>query len=539
MVKKHAKPSRKTPAAGKGKSASRKPAGKKTPAKKPAAKKHAATKRAATKHAATKKKPAPSRKPAAKAPAGKAARPPAPKSRTASKPGVAVKTTAKAAPPAAKPAKTAPKPDKAVVAKQDKLAGKPDKTNGKATNAAAAAAAAKTPAGRKPSPGEIAARIAGKRAEDAAHKKGKNGKHAEVAPRELTPADVEARKRRLKTLIVLGKERGYLTYAEINDHLPDDILDAEQIEGIISMIGDMGIQVYDEAPDAETLLMSEAPADRARRGRRGGSRSRRVDARLRIRPHHRSGAHVHARDGLGRAPDARRRDRDRQADRGGSEAHDPGDLRMPDDGRADPRPRRQDRQGRAQDRRRRRRPARLQRAADADRGRRPTRSRTRKTRPTPGVIAEREPRAAARSRRWSASARSASTSRGCSRVLQKEGHKAPKYLDLQKKISGRADADPLLGAHGREAVRLRAHRGRQHPPASSARSRTSSCNKGGMPRPGFHQERSRPTRRRCAGSTARSPAHHNFSEQLAQVPAGDRRAAAEAPRPADARDDPA
>ncbi|HET6803807.1 MAG TPA: RNA polymerase sigma factor region1.1 domain-containing protein, partial [Casimicrobiaceae bacterium] len=73
----------------------------------------------------------------------------------------------------------------------------------------------------------------------------------------MTPADVEARKRRLKTLIVLGKERGYLTYAEINDHLPDDILDAEQIEGIISMIGDMGIQVYDEAPDAETLLMSE------------------------------------------------------------------------------------------------------------------------------------------------------------------------------------------------------------------------------------------------------------------------------------------
>ena len=77
----------------------------------------------------------------------------------------------------------------------------------------------------------------------------------------LTPADVEARKRRLKTLIVLGKERGFLTFAEVNDHLPDDVLDAEQIEGIISMIGDMGIQVYDEAPDAETLLMSEtAPA---------------------------------------------------------------------------------------------------------------------------------------------------------------------------------------------------------------------------------------------------------------------------------------
>ena len=110
----------------------------------------------------------------------------------------------------------------------------------------------------KPTAGEIAARLAGKRAEDAASKKGKNGRHAEIAPRVLTPADVEARKRRLKTLIVLGKERGFLTYAEINDHLPDDILDAEQIEGIISMIGDMGIQVYDEAPDAETLLMSDA-----------------------------------------------------------------------------------------------------------------------------------------------------------------------------------------------------------------------------------------------------------------------------------------
>jgi RNA polymerase primary sigma factor len=73
-------------------------------------------------------------------------------------------------------------------------------------------------------------------------------------------SDVDARRMRLKTLIVLGKERGYLTYAEINDHLPDDMLDAEQIEGIISMIGDMGISVCDEAPDAETLLMSDAPA---------------------------------------------------------------------------------------------------------------------------------------------------------------------------------------------------------------------------------------------------------------------------------------
>jgi len=75
---------------------------------------------------------------------------------------------------------------------------------------------------------------------------------------QAAPQDIEARRMRLKNLIVQGKERGYLTYAEINDHLPDDMLDAEQIEGIISMINDMGISVYDEAPDAETLLMSEA-----------------------------------------------------------------------------------------------------------------------------------------------------------------------------------------------------------------------------------------------------------------------------------------
>ncbi|MEQ1517945.1 MAG: RNA polymerase sigma factor region1.1 domain-containing protein, partial [Usitatibacteraceae bacterium] len=69
--------------------------------------------------------------------------------------------------------------------------------------------------------------------------------------------DVEAQRTRLKTLITLGKERGFLTYAEINDHLPD-MVDAEQIEAITTTFNDMGIQVYDEAPDAETLLLNEA-----------------------------------------------------------------------------------------------------------------------------------------------------------------------------------------------------------------------------------------------------------------------------------------
>jgi len=74
------------------------------------------------------------------------------------------------------------------------------------------------------------------------------------------PLDAEARKTRLKNLIKLGKERGYLTYAEINDHLPDDVVDAESIETIISTFSDMSIQVFDEAPAAEDLLMTDAAA---------------------------------------------------------------------------------------------------------------------------------------------------------------------------------------------------------------------------------------------------------------------------------------
>ena len=78
-------------------------------------------------------------------------------------------------------------------------------------------------------------------------------------PEVAQATDPDIRRTRLKNLIALGKERGYLTYAEINDHLPDDVQDPEQIDSIIGMISDMGIQVYEEAPDAEVLLMSDAP----------------------------------------------------------------------------------------------------------------------------------------------------------------------------------------------------------------------------------------------------------------------------------------
>ena len=61
----------------------------------------------------------------------------------------------------------------------------------------------------------------------------------------------------LKLLVQRGKEQGYLTYAEVNDHLPEDIVDSDQIEDIIQMINDMGIQVMEEAPDADDLLLAE------------------------------------------------------------------------------------------------------------------------------------------------------------------------------------------------------------------------------------------------------------------------------------------
>jgi RNA polymerase primary sigma factor len=70
-------------------------------------------------------------------------------------------------------------------------------------------------------------------------------------------SDKDQKQSRLKTLISKGKEQGYLTYSEVNDHLPQDISDPDQVEDIIQMINDMGIQVFEKAPDADEILLSE------------------------------------------------------------------------------------------------------------------------------------------------------------------------------------------------------------------------------------------------------------------------------------------
>ena len=80
------------------------------------------------------------------------------------------------------------------------------------------------------------------------------GREARDPTAATTPED---RQSQLKLLIARGKEQGFLTYAEVNDHLPSEIVDPEQIEDIVQMINDMGIPVYEKAPDAESLLMRE------------------------------------------------------------------------------------------------------------------------------------------------------------------------------------------------------------------------------------------------------------------------------------------
>ncbi|MCV2502737.1 MAG: RNA polymerase sigma factor RpoD, partial [Neisseriaceae bacterium] len=81
--------------------------------------------------------------------------------------------------------------------------------------------------------------------------------NSDVATNKPQSLSAEEKRNQVSKLVVLGKERGYLTFAEINDYLPEDIIDSEQIDNIISMIGCLGIQVTEVAPDDETLLMSD------------------------------------------------------------------------------------------------------------------------------------------------------------------------------------------------------------------------------------------------------------------------------------------
>jgi RNA polymerase primary sigma factor len=160
-----------------------------------------------------------------------------------------------------RPAAHAAKPAKATSA--EKAAPAAAAARDRAHTKAAASASKKTaaaPATAAPAP-EASTRHAG-------HKEGPtHAAHAaEKRPLGLerrAPVMPEDRQSQLKLLIARGKEQGYLTYAQVNDHLPSEIVDPEQIEDIVNTINDMGIPVYEKAPDTESLLASEpsAPAD--------------------------------------------------------------------------------------------------------------------------------------------------------------------------------------------------------------------------------------------------------------------------------------
>ena len=254
------------PAASKSKKPAPKKVVKKVAAKavsKPAAKAKPVAKKALAKPVAKT-----SAKPVAKAPAKPVAKAPAkPAAKTASKsatktaPKSATKATSKVvAKPAAKaaPAK-APAKKPAVVAHAPKATGKK-----------AAKSGAKGKAGKgldDTDLSDIESDLEGEEVASAEKVKPLRMKISKAKERALmkefgldetvlSEEDMQKRRQRLKTLIKLGKTRGYLTHGEISDHLPDKLVDAETMEVVISMLNDMGVAVYEHTPDAETLLLN-------------------------------------------------------------------------------------------------------------------------------------------------------------------------------------------------------------------------------------------------------------------------------------------
>jgi RNA polymerase primary sigma factor len=181
----------------------------------------------------------------------------------AAKPKAAPAKTAKARKPKAAPAKTAkarkPKAAPAKTAKARKPKAAPAKT-AKARKPKAAPAKTEVKVDAKAIE-NLAAEVAAVAATSRKKSRRKKKKSAEKIDITLPPSTPEDRRSQLKLLIARGKEQTFLTYAEVNDHLPSEIVDPEQIEDIVQMINDMGIPVYEKAPDAEALLMQPVVTD--------------------------------------------------------------------------------------------------------------------------------------------------------------------------------------------------------------------------------------------------------------------------------------
>ena len=233
------------------------------------------TARKPAKKASARKAPAAHTKSAKSTKAAKAAKPT--KAAKATKPAKAAKAAKPAKTAAAKAKKQKPTPVVATksTARPQKAAAKADRAKSTAAKAAGArtakpaapatASAAKPVAAKgaakkqavptaKAAPAEAPA-VAGKPGRRSKKRGAKAG--SEKIANALPPTTPEDRQSQLQLLIARGKEQSFLTYAEVNDHLPSEIVDPEQIEDIVQMINDMGIPVYEKAPDAEALLLRE------------------------------------------------------------------------------------------------------------------------------------------------------------------------------------------------------------------------------------------------------------------------------------------
>ena len=195
----------------------------KTAARKPLAEKVAVP--AAEAHAASNKKPA------------RVANPAAPAAGAAKKAGAAA---AKKAPPAAK---TATKKSKGTLDDDIVLDDDTDLTE-------------EAPAADEPASTAVVEKVKPLRMKISKAKERALMKEFGLDETVLSEEDMMKRRVRLKALIKLGKTRGYLTHGEISDHLPDKLVDAETLEVVISMLNDMGVAVYEQTPDAETLLLN-------------------------------------------------------------------------------------------------------------------------------------------------------------------------------------------------------------------------------------------------------------------------------------------
>jgi len=198
-------------------------------------------------------------KPVAKKPATKPTKP-APKTKALAKPAKNVKTTAKAP---AKPIKAAAKPEPvkkgkaSAVAKAEEVKGK----KAKASEVTAPVVEEEKKRGRKAkveTPSDGAEPVLTDRQKARERKAKEKALLKEFAAQQLgTEEQQELRRARLKTLIKMGMSKGYLTHGEMNDVMSDELSDADALETLISLLNDIGITVYEQAPDAETLILSD------------------------------------------------------------------------------------------------------------------------------------------------------------------------------------------------------------------------------------------------------------------------------------------